>query len=176
MNVIHKNPSEEKKWYLVYTKPRQEELANQNLQRQGFNSYLPMAIQPRRRDGKVISRIEPLFPRYLFISLDTKTDNWSPIRSTIGVSSLVRFGMNPAVVPTELVLMIEKRDNEYGVQKLPIKEFETGDKVRITDGPMMGYEGIFLARSSQERVTILLSIVNKNTHVKLNPAQIAKSD
>ena len=176
MNEALINSSEEKRWYLVYTKARQEGLANQNLQQQGFTSYLPMANQPRRRNGRVIIRVEPLFPRYLFISLDTKTDNWAPIRSTMGVSSLVRFGMNPAIVPTELVALIAKRDNEFGVQRLPIKQFESGDKVRITDGPMMGYEGIFLAKSSQERVIILLNIVNKNTHVTLNPAQIVKSD
>ena len=68
-----------KNWYLIYTKPHKEQLARENLERQGYEIYLPMARLRRRRMGKGATRIEPLFPRYLFIHLDAKTDNWSPI-------------------------------------------------------------------------------------------------
>ncbi len=165
-----------KRWYLVYSKPRQEEIAKANLQRQGFVCYLPMARQPRRRMGRRITCIEPLFPRYLFIALDTVTDNWAPIRSTIGVSSLVRFGSEPAVVPTELVEALAAREDESGVQQLPLGEFEKGDRVRVADGPMAGYEGLFLAKTSRERVTILLDIVGKTTRVSTSLAYLESAD
>lgn len=112
-------------------------------------------------------QIEPLFPRYLFIHLDAVTDNWAPIRSTIGVTNLVRFGEEPAVVPQGLVELLMARDNASGVQELPPEEFRKGCRVRISEGLMMGYEGIYLAKTSRERVRILLDIVGTQTRVNL---------
>ncbi len=151
-----------KHWYLIYSKPRGEELAKANLERQEFRSYLPLVRRPRYRMGRRIMRIEPLFPRYLFIHLDAVTDNWAPIRSTFGVTNLVRFGMQPAMVPDGLVEMLMARDDASGgIQDLPPEEFQKGGRVRISAGPMVGYEGIFLARTSRECVLVLLNIVGK---------------
>lgn len=147
-------------WYLVYAKPRQEESARTNLERQGYETYLPRMRVARRRLGRRTIRVEPMFPRYLFIRLDKERDNWAPIRSTIGVSNIVRFGPDPTPVPDPLVASILARDNE-GVQELPLHQFESGARVRIEEGPFTGYEGIFLAKTSHERVLVLLDIVGK---------------
>ncbi|MDH3689347.1 MAG: transcription/translation regulatory transformer protein RfaH [Gammaproteobacteria bacterium] len=161
-----------RKWYLVYSRPRQERIAMENLERQGYESYLPLIKRHRRRQGRRVVQVEPMFPRYLFICLDTQTDNWAPIRSTRGVNRLVRFGLDPAVVPMDLLEILKARENEEGVQNVSPVDFRHGDRVRISEGPLMGYEGIFLAKSSQERVTILLNVVNKQMRIKANPAQL----
>lgn len=160
--------STEKRWYLVYSKPRKEELARVNLERQGYPTYLPMMRTPRRRMGRRIVRVEPMFPRYLFIHLDTASDNWAPIRSTLGVANLVRFGMLPSPVPQDLIDTLRARDDSDGVQDVPLHTFEEGQKVRIEEGPFMGYEGIFLARTSEERVLILLDIVGKSAKAQIS--------
>ncbi len=112
-------------------------------------------------------RIEPLFLRYLFIHLDPVTDNWAPIRSTFGVTNVVRFGMEPTVVPPDLVAMLMARDDASGMQSLPPEEFRQGSRVRISEGPMMGYEAVFLAKTSRECVLVLLDIMGKQTRVNL---------
>jgi len=160
--------SSEKRWYLVYSKPRKEELARVNLERQGYPVYLPMMRTPRRRMGRRIVRVEPMFPRYLFISLDTESDNWAPIRSTLGVANIVRFGMYPSPVPDGLVAALRARETESGVQDVPLHTFKEGEKVRIEEGPFMGYEGIFLAKTGEERVLILLDIVGKAAKAQIN--------
>jgi len=99
----------QKAWYLVYTKPRQEGLAQENLARQGYGVYLPRVRLMRKRQGRPVAIIEPLFPRYLFIQLDTQSDNWGPIRSTFGVASLVRFGNEPAKVPDNFVAHLKSQ-------------------------------------------------------------------
>src|SRR4029077_2506147 len=133
---------EPKAWYLVYCKPRQEQVAKVNLERQSFSAYLPLAHQFRRRRGQRIAVIEPLFPRYLFIHLSTQTDNWAPIRSTLGVSSLVRFGAQAAVVPNDLIRLLQSRDDPEGVHELPAPDYQSGDRVRVAEGVMQGYAGI----------------------------------
>ncbi len=73
-------------WYAIHSKPRQEERALENLERQGFQAWLPMLTVEKFRRGKLAKVVEPMFSRYLFIRLDTEQTNWSPIRSTLGVS------------------------------------------------------------------------------------------
>lgn len=158
-------PDTTKAWYLIYCKPRQENVAKRNLERQGFVIYLPLARQYRRRRGQRVDVVAPLFPRYLFIYLSKETDNWRPIRSTLGVSSLVRFGQHPAAVPHDLVAFLQTRDDAQGVQDLPLPGFQAGQGVRVTEGVMREYEGIYLAKSGKDRVLILLEIMGKGTRV-----------
>ena len=168
--------SKEKRWYLIYSKPRQEALAKENLERQGYSTYLPLLRTPRRRLSRRIIRIEPMFPRYLFIHLDTESDNWAPIRSTVGVTNLVRFGMAPSPVPDDLIKVLRDRDDSTGVQDIPMHEFKEGDKVRIEEGPFMGYEGIFLAKTSQERVLVLLDIVGKSAKARIDVTAVGPAE
>jgi transcriptional antiterminator RfaH len=165
---------EGKSWYLVYSKPRAEQLAATHLERQGYRCYLPVIEATRKLRGKLLTQVEPMFPRYLFISLDTSTDNWAPIRSTIGVSRLVRFGVEPAVVPDALVQMLMDRENAQGVLAPPRRTFDPGDRVRIFEGPFKDYEAIFLASNSNERVIVLLEILGKESRVAIDPAHLAE--
>ena len=164
--------SSHRHWYLIHTKPRQEAVAESNLHRQLFPVYLPRIRQVRERRGRRRTSVEPLFPRYLFIELDTENDNWAPIRSTLGVSNLVRFGDRPAVVPTPLVEGLRRYDDEYGVQRIQVEELAPGSRVRISEGALKGYEGIYLARNSRDRVTVLLDIVGRETRLFIDPANL----
>lgn len=159
----------DKKWYLVYTKPRQERVARANLGRQGYETYLPLMRKVLRRRGRRTSAIIPMFPRYLFIHLDQGTDNWGPIRSTRGVVSIVRFGHEPARAPDELVGYLHTREDEQGIQLLPLEDIQPGAKVRIADGAFAGYEGIYLARSSRKRIIVLLQLCGRPARTALDP-------
>jgi transcriptional antiterminator RfaH len=155
-------------WYLIMAKPRQEMLARDNLERQGYEVYLPRLHVRRRRNGKYVLVVEPMFPRYFFIRLDKGEDNWAPIRSTYGVSKMVYFGFEPARIADELVDSIKSHDDEHGIQEIAVKELSSGDKIRVIDGVMSGYEGIFQAKTGKERVTILLQYADKSTPVEVS--------
>lgn len=165
-----------KSWYLVYTKPRQETLAQENLARQGYGVYLPKVRIMRRRRGKQEAVVEPLFPRYLFIQLDTQTDNWGPIRSTYGVASLVRFGAEPAQVPDAFVAQLKSQEGQEGLHEWAEPKMKAGDRVRVAEGPLKGIEGILLARSGQERVMLLLEMLGKEVCAHLEMGQIESAD
>ncbi len=166
MKYVDQNSN--KSWYLIYTKPRQERLAQDNLERQGYMTYLPLIQKKHKRNGKHIAAIEAFFPRYLFISLNTTTDNWSPIRSTLGVANIVRFTQYPTVVSGSLVsLLMSNEDPDTGLYNEDFN-FKSGDSVRITDGALAGYEGFFKARSGEERVVVLLTVMGNQTAVKVD--------
>lgn len=151
----------ERQWYLVHTKPRSEYLARENLGRQGFKTYLPEIRETRRRHGKLVTAVVPMFPRYLFIHLSEQVDNWSPVRSTLGVTGLVRFGQRVARAPDDLILMLKGQEDGEGVQVLPVDRYEPGARIRVVVGGMIGYEGIFMARSNRDRASILLDILGR---------------
>jgi transcriptional antiterminator RfaH len=156
-----------KNWYLIQTKPKQESIAKENLERQGYSVYLPMTVARRKRRGRSIRVIEAMFPRYLFIQLSDKTDDWAPIRSTIGVSTLVRFGITPAKIPQILIDALVVRENKDGIHELPEKYFERGKEVVISEGPFEGYEAIFTTYDANERVSLLLKIAGKTIKIQL---------
>ena len=113
-----------------------------------------------------------MFPRYLFIQLSEKTDDWGPIRSTFGVSNLVRFGQLPARVPDYLISTIKVREDEAGLCILPEREYKKGDRVRIAEGPFEGYEATLYSRNSDDRIIVLLKIAENFVKVKLEQSLI----
>ena len=103
----------------------------------------------------------------MFIHLSDKSDDWRPIRSTFGVSTLVRFGMTPAKIPDKLIQELKQREDANGFQIVPIKKINTNDKVRIAEGPFEGYEGIYESNSSKDRVIVLLKIAENTTKIQI---------
>lgn len=178
MNSIFKNPAGasqddalsaklSKQWYVLYTKPRQEPVAQEHLARQGFEVYLPKVELTKRRKGILSSIIEPFFPRYLFISFDRERDDWAPIRSTRGVCGLVRFGGVPKPVSASLIEMLKSNENTEKLQCINANAWKSGDRVEIEQGPFAGYSCIYQAEKSAARVSVLLNIVGKQTRATL---------
>ena len=147
-------------WYAIHSKPRQEERALDNLQRQGFEAWLPMLTVEKVLRGKLVNVTEPMFSRYLFIRLDTEQTNWSPIRSTLGVSRLVSFGNRPAVVADELIQALQTVP-----QRAPERLFQPGETIKIVSGPLKGIEGIFQQADGEHRAMVLIDLLNKQHRV-----------
>src|SRR5262245_51547692 len=98
------------RWYLVHTKPAAEKTAQVNLERQGYEVYLPRLARPERRSGRLRERVVALFPRYLFLRLRDGVQSLGPVRSSIGVDGIVRFGARFAIVPEEVVGGLRARE------------------------------------------------------------------
>ena len=155
-------------WFVVHTKPRQEQRALENLQRQGFAAWLPMLSMEKFRRGRLEKVTEPMFSRYLFIQLDKVTSNWSPIRSTIGVSKLVTFGNQPAAVPQDIVDALRSAPTSDTT-----RFFSSGDAVRFVDGPLHGLEGLFQAPDGEARAMIFINLLSRPQVVSVELSQLA---
>ncbi len=162
-------------WYLVHTKPRQEKVALENLERQGYQCYLPIFHSEKLRHGLLTVFSEPLFPRYLFIRLGggDSVKSWGPVRSTKGVSRLVSFGMDPAKVNDGLIEQLRAR--EVLAQGEPERLFKSGERVYLAEAPFAGIEGIYQMTDSERRVMVLIQILSKAVEVWLSPASLRKA-
>lgn len=158
----------EKSWYLLMTKPKGEETAVRNLKDQNYTVYLPRLSVKKQLNGRHPQTIEPMFPRYLFIQLAAGLDDWGPIRSTPGVTGMVRFGMKYATLPNSLIEILHQREDESGLIPLQPATLNEGDKIRIISGPFKYIEAIIHTVSGEERVILLMNIAGKEVKVKTN--------
>jgi transcriptional antiterminator RfaH len=121
----------------------------------------------RLQRGKLLKKMEPLFPRYLFLHLEEGNDNWGPIRSTLGVAGLVRFGQAYALVSDEVMDAVRER-----TQDVKKSLFESGDNVRVVSGPLLGLEGVFEISDGEQRSFVLLEFMQKQQRVSVSTADL----
>lgn len=142
--------------------------------RQGYECYLPVFPKEKLRQNGVSIANEPLFPRYLFIRLGQghADQSWTPIRSTKGVSQLVRFGVNPAKVHDGLIDCL--RATEAAVQANPERLFTLGEQVRLTDGAFVGIEGVYQMADGERRVMVLIELMGKPVVMKVDAVSVQK--
>jgi transcriptional antiterminator RfaH len=156
-------------WYVVQTHARAEVKAYAQLVRQGFDVYLPRFLKRRRHARRVEIVPVPLFPRYLFVSVDLETQRWRSIHSTVGISRLLCNGDVPAQVADGVIDELESRHDERGFIRLAAKpQFAAGASVRIVEGAFSSCLGIFEGMTDNQRISILLDLLGRKVRVVLD--------
>lgn len=155
-------------WYVTYAKARQEHVAKNNLLRQGYSVYLPLMKVLRRIRGRHQPRLEPLFPRYLFVQSGSSDQSIAPVRSTIGVTGIVRFNHDPAVIKPETLRRIRELELRQGAATdEELSPFRPGERIRVAEGPFSGLEGL-VSTVSQQRIIILMHLLGRDTRVNID--------
>jgi transcriptional antiterminator RfaH len=161
-------------WYVVQSHPHAENKAVSHLNRQGFETYLPLYQKRRRHARRTETITTPLFPRYLFVAVDMAAQRWLSIQSTIGVSKLVCNGNIPAPVPVGVVDALKYRQDENGFFVMDARpRFAPGDSVRIVDGAFASSLGRFEGLRAGERVAVLLDLLGRSVRVILDDLSVA---
>lgn len=161
-------------WYLVTTKPKQDDTAEQNLTAQGYEVYRPLCRVVKKSRGKPVERTESLFPRYLFVQLDDIAQDWSSIRSTKGVMQMVRFGAYPAKVSDDLIDAI-KQQEQSALNNVAPEQYKKGDKLRVESGAFYGLSVIFENYDAEQRIVVLMNILGQQHKVIMQAEQLEKS-
>lgn len=149
------------RWYVIHTKSRQEERANNNLRAWGVETLNPK-VKTRRYNqvtGTASHISQPLFPRYIFAKFNA-AKQLTKIWFTRGVHDVVCFGGSPASVDDDIIEILQSRIDESGFVRTS-EELKRGDKVVIKAGPMRNFIGIFERElKASERIVILLTSIN----------------
>lgn len=157
------------RWYAVHTHPREETKALEDLNRQGYQTYLPRYAKKIRHARKTERVTRPLFPRYLFVRLNLAREGWRPIRSTVGVADLVCFGGQPAALPRDLIDALRQQEDAEGLIRFAGRNaLKPGDAVTILSGPFSRQLGLYEGVTDTERVAILLDLLGRKVRVMLD--------
>ena len=163
-------------WLLLQVKPRQEKRALENLVRQQGECYCPLIQVEKLIRGKRIHVEEALFPGYFFINFDPQESNltYTAIRSSRGVSKIVRFGEEPAKVPESLILQIKDCEKVNSPPLNAPNVPQKGDTVIILEGPFKGLQAVYSQTDGQQRSIVLISLLHQQAPTSLANTQIQK--
>ena len=167
-------------WYAIRTKPRQEERAEHNLRTLNVEALNVEPFAPKVREDRfdpaikqMVQVIKPLFPSYIFARFDAGR-MLHKVWFTRGVDYVVNFGQKPAIVPDEIITMIRLRMGTDCYVKIG-QELVLGDKVRIKDGPLNNFVGVFERNASTaKRIQLLLSAVSYQCRLEIDRDLIEK--
>ena len=162
-------------WFLLSSKPREEQRGFDNLNNQGYEVFLPKVAKVKKRQGIKSVALEPLFPNYLFINLNPSETNFNAIRSTRGVGSFVRFGLNYATLSDDLVNKIKQNIKGSDTKSLDdLLTYQQGEKIQVTQGPFKGLEAIYKTKDGLERCIILINMLGQESEVAVEKQAIEK--
>jgi len=161
-------------WFVIQTKPGDEHRVETHLLNQKIEIFLPLLETHQYQNGKIVRRIKPLFPNYLFAKLDLE-QHYYKVKWTRGVSKILGIGNGPIPVSEKVIHTIREKIGKDNLIKLE-EEWKEGDVVQITSGPFKELKGIFQKKMSDNgRVRILLNLIGVDIPVQISQWQIKKA-
>jgi transcriptional antiterminator RfaH len=166
-----KSPVHDTNWFLAQLKPNCANIADRNLQRQGFKTFLPLEKITQTCGGKFVSMKRPLFPGYIFVAFNMEHGHWHAVNSTYGITRLVSFGDKPREVPHELMDQLRARCVD-GVLSKESTPFRLGDSVTLSNGPFVDFVATVEQMATNQRVWILIDFLGGKTRMAVGHGDI----
>jgi transcriptional antiterminator RfaH len=164
-----------KEWFILQFKSNSHHLAAKNLNRQGFETFLPLQDTTSRRLSRFINTPKPLFPGYMFVKFDRAESAWHKINSTYGVSRLITFNSVLKSIPTIFIDHLMKRYDLSG-KLIPIKKLKKGDQVTVLKGPFANFIATVEKYEAEQRIWILMDLMGRKTKIQTPSDNLILSD
>ncbi len=169
-------------WYVIHTytgyedqvaESMRQRIETMNMLEKIFEVIVPTEKQIEIKNGKRKIVEKKIFPGYVMVNMIVTDDSWYVVRNTPNVTGFIGLGVRPTPMSPEEVKRIKKR---MGVEEPKYKiEFQINDLVRITDGPLKGYEAkITDIDKDKGKVKVLMSMFGRETPVTLDFLQVKK--
>ena len=160
------NQSLDKKWFIAQIKPNSYHSAIQNLERQGFETFLPKMEITQRQKNKFVVKNVYVFPGYMFVSFDPHIITWTKINSTYGVSRVLAFNKKPSEISSDLILELKIR---YEINSNPTQneKLQKGDSIKFYAGPFVDLIAKIESVDGNSRIWVLLEAMGGYKRSKL---------
>ena len=155
-----------KEWFILQYKPNSEYKATKNLNRQGFETFLPLHTVTSRKTSQFMNTPRPLFPGYMFVAFNKEKSNWRKINNTYGVSRLVTFNSTLKSIPTAIIDNLKMRCEDSG-EILPINKLAEGDQVKVLKGPFSNLIATVETYEADQRIWILMDLMGRKTKTQV---------
>jgi len=142
-----------KVWIVATYKKNELKRLENNLLSQGFNYFNPV-INIKSHNHRF--KEEPMFPGYIFINADI--ENYQKIKYTKGISSVIRFNKNIAIVEDDEIDELRKIQHDSFTEPISPKVF-IGQEAVLTNGPLKGALVTIASMPRNDRVNIFIHIL-----------------
>jgi transcriptional antiterminator NusG len=145
------------RWYALYTRSHCEQLVYDQLTAKGFHIFLPRLDVWSQRAGKRHLISVPMFPGYLFLRHAIDKTSYIDVRKARGLVRILGERWDRlSIVPDVEIEAIQTTLNAC-LPVMPHPFLREGQRVRITQGPLRGVEGI-LIQSKPAKGLLILSV------------------
>jgi transcription antitermination factor NusG len=159
-------------WSVALTYGACERKAVENLRRQDYEAFCPLLACPSKSDlGRTVE--SPLFPCYVFVMISPH-QKWHSINNTYGVIRLLtdRNQDNPRPLYVHDEKIEEIRSLSMTVEHpLPAGTLVL---VRARGNPFYEKVGTVVSMDKSMRVSVLMSILNRDVEIKFELAELEK--
>ena len=156
-----------KKWLVAQIKPKSYDLAFRNLERQGFETFMPKIKVTTKKENKFINKEVFVFPGYAFIGVDLQDSYWTKINSTYGVSKLLTFNNKPCEIAFDLIVTLKNRF-ENKIDPIINENLKKGDIIKFNNGPFAELVANIESVEEKKRIYVLLEVMGGHRKLEIN--------
>ena len=169
--------SENAKWYVLHTYSGYENavktsiekfVTNRNMEDMILQIEIPLEHVTEVTESGTMKEVDrKVFPGYVLIKMILTDDTWHLIRNIRGVTGFVGSANKPIPLSEEEVAALRMEPNEI------IVNYNVGDQVRITDGPLESFMGtVESIEPEKNKVCVVVSMFGRETPVELELDQV----
>jgi transcription termination/antitermination protein NusG len=175
-----------KRWYVVHAysgfeksvqRALIERIARAGMQDKFGQILVPVEEVVEMKAGQKHTSERKFFPGYVLVEMDMDDESWHLVKSTPKVTGFVGgTATKPTPISEKEVEKIMQQVQE-GVEKpRPKVLFETGEMVRVKDGPFTDFNGtVEEVNYEKSRLRVSVTIFGRATPVELEFAQVEKA-
>jgi len=125
--------------------------------------------------GKRKTSSRKFYPGYILVNMELDEETWHIVNNTAKVTGFLGGRQKPAPLTDEEAEQILQRMEVGKLKPQPKYFFESGDEIRVIDGPFANFNGIVDEVNPEKgKIKVLVSIFGRSTPVELEFVQVAK--
>ncbi|MFZ5797677.1 MAG: transcription termination/antitermination protein NusG [Desulfobulbaceae bacterium] len=173
-----------KQWYIVHTHTGFEDKVKEALQERirsaGQQDLFGDILVPTEQVVEMVkgsrkTSSRKFFPGYILVNMELNDTTWHTVHDTPRVTGFVGDNLNPQPLSEKDALKIIGRIEEGATTPKPKVIFESGDLVRVVEGPFANFQGVIdEVYPDKGRVKVMVSIFGRSTPVELEYIQVSK--
>ncbi len=156
-------------WYAVWTRSRHEQTVRDQIERKGYEAFLPTIPRWSRWKDRRKKIDWPLFPGYCFVRFEGQ--NRLPILTCSGVVTIVSFNGDIAPIPDQEIEGI-RRLVESDLQYDPCPLIREGARVEVIHGPLKGVTGRLTRKGAHARLVLAVDLIGQAVSVEVDAADV----
>lgn len=173
----------EMKWYIIHTYSGYENKVKESIE-QRFGALgkedllgevlIPMENVLELKNGKKVVSSKKLFPGYIYIRMTLTDEAWHVVKNTPRVTGFIG-GRNPSPLSESEINSILNQVHMAQEKPKPKFLFETGEKVKIIDGPFANFIGsVDEINEDKGTLKVMVTIFGRSTPVELGFHEVEK--
>ena len=172
------------RWYVVNVYSGSEKKVAESLREQAtlkkmddkiLEVFVPTENVVEIRKGTKVNAEHKFFPGYILVKMELTDETWLVVKNTPRASGFLGSRNKPQPISDAEVQKIMNQVQEGLERPQTNVNFETGEQIRVIDGPFASFVGIVEDIDTEKnRLKVSVSIFGRYTPVELEFSQVEK--